>query len=119
MRKLRVFEYSKCSTCRRALQFLDRHRIAFERVPIVERPPTRAELRRMLAYVGGNVRLLFNTSGESYRKLGLGKKLAGLSEGEALELLAKDGKLVKRPFVVSDSVGLVGFDEAAWKQALL
>ncbi len=119
MRKLRIFEYSKCSSCRKALQFLDRNRITYEKVPIVERPPSRADLKRMLPFVDGNVRRLFNTSGEVYRKLGLAKKLPQLSESEALALLAGEGKLIKRPFLVSDSVGLVGFEEAAWRQALL
>jgi arsenate reductase len=68
----------------------------------------------MLVYQNGNLRRLFNTSGQEYRSLKLSEKLPATSETEALALLAGNGRLVKRPFVLGDSFGLVGFDEAAW-----
>ena len=114
--KLRVYEYSGCSTCRNALKFLDTRGVAYERVPIVEQPPTPAELKSMLAKVG-QLKRLFNTSGQVYRELGVGEKLKTMSEADALALLAKHGKLVKRPFVLLKDRGLLGFKEAEWKEA--
>jgi arsenate reductase len=73
----------------------------------------------MLAAQGGQLRKLFNTSGADYKTLGLSAKLPALSEVEALALLASNGNLVKRPFALGDGVALVGFDEAAWRAALL
>jgi Spx/MgsR family transcriptional regulator len=114
--KPRVYEYERCSTCRKALAWLDKRGVAFERVPIVDTPPSRAELERMLKLQGGDVKRLFNTSGQLYRELGMGEKLkAGLSTDEALSLLAKHGKLIKRPFVLTGSGGAVGFREPEWK----
>lgn len=113
---LKVYEYEKCSTCRRALKFLESRGVPHVRVPIVERPPAPAELKEMLRHVG-SVRRLFNTSGQLYRELQLGERLAGLSDEEALDLLAKHGKLVKRPFALGPGVALVGFDEAEWSRA--
>lgn len=115
MKKIRIFEYSKCSTCRNALKFLDQHKVAYEKVPIVETPPTRAELRKMLAAQGGNLKKLFNTSGEVYRELKISAKLPTMTEAEALDLLASNGKLIKRPFVLTGDSGLVGFKEEDWK----
>src|SRR4051812_6397848 len=100
--KLKVYEYDKCSTCRKAIQFLDRRGIAYERIPIVERPPGMAELRRMLQAQNGQLRKLFNTSGVQYRELKLGERLTEMSEDEALRLLTSNGKLVKRPFVLGN-----------------
>ncbi len=113
---VRVYEYEKCSTCRQALKFLDARKIAYEAVPIVETPPTLAELKTMLKYAG-DIRRLFNTSGVVYREMGLGDKLKTMSEAEALALLAKHGKLVKRPFVLLKDRGLLGFKEEEWKAA--
>ncbi len=113
---MRVYEYEKCSTCRQALKFLDARKTPYRRVPIVEQPPTLAELKAMLAFVG-DLRRLFNTSGVVYRELGLGEKLKTMSEGEALALLASRGKLVKRPFVLLKDRGLLGFKEDEWKAA--
>lgn len=112
----RVYEYEKCSTCRQALKFLDARKVAYARVPIVDQPPTLAELKAMLAYVG-DLRRLFNTSGVVYREMGLGEKLKTMTEAEALALLAKNGRLVKRPFVLLKDRGLLGFKEAEWKAA--
>ena len=115
---LRVHTYAKCDTCRKAGKFLRTQGVAFEEIPIRETPPTRAELRTMLAAQGGQLRKLFNTSGGDYKALGLSAKLPALSEAEALDLLAGNGNLVKRPFALGDGVALVGFDEATWCAAL-
>lgn len=109
-----VHTYANCSTCRDAVKWLRAHGVVFEEKPIYDTPPTVAELRRMLAFHGGNVRRLFNTSGQVYRALGLGTKLPAMTADEALALLAGNGRLVKRPFVLGDTFGLVGFDAAAW-----
>jgi arsenate reductase (glutaredoxin) len=118
MKKVRIYEYSKCSTCRKALSFLDRHKIPYDKVPIVDTPPTKAELMEMLALQGGNIKKLFNTSGELYREMKISSKIDSMSESEAIELLASHSKLIKRPFVLSGDTGLVGFKEDEWKKAL-
>ncbi|MDB4976929.1 MAG: arsenate reductase related protein [Myxococcaceae bacterium] len=114
---LTVYQYPGCSTCRKALKWLDEHGIAHERVHIVDKPPTRALLARALDQ-GLPMRALFNTSGQSYRDGNFKERLPKLSRDEALAALASDGKLIKRPIVVGADVTLVGFDESAWKAAL-
>jgi arsenate reductase (glutaredoxin) len=115
---LKIYTYGNCSTCRQALQWLRAEGLAFTERPIRETPPTRAELERMLAAQGGEVRRLCNTSGRDYRELKLGEKLPGLGAGAVLALLERNGNLVKRPFLLGPAVALVGFDAAAWRQAL-
>ncbi len=112
-----VYAYEKCSTCRDATRWLRERGVAFEERPIYTRPPTLPELRRMLAAHDGQVRRLFNTSGIQYRERGLAARLPELSVDDALALLASDGRLVKRPFVLGDGVALVGFDADAWARA--
>jgi len=113
---MRVYGYEKCSTCRQALKFLAARKIPYQTVPIVDQPPTPAELKAMLAFTG-DLRRLFNTSGVVYRELGIGEKLKTMSENEALGLLAKHGKLVKRPFVLLKDRGLLGFKADEWRAA--
>lgn len=115
---VRVYSYEKCSTCRDALKFLAARGVKAEVIPIRERPPTKAELRRMLGLMGGELRRLFNTSGVDYRALGMKDRLPGMSEAEAMELLSQNGNLVKRPFLLTKDGGTVGFDEAVWKRLL-
>lgn len=113
---LTIYEYDGCSTCRKALKFLDARGIAYRRAPIVETPPSKTELKTMLGFAG-DLRRLFNTSGQLYREMGIGEKLKTLSQDEALDLLSRHGKLVKRPFVLLKDRGLLGFKEEEWKAA--
>ena len=113
---LRIYAYDKCDTCRKALKFLAARNIAVEVIPIRDRPPAQDELKRMLGSVGGDLRKLFNTSGQDYKSLRLKDKLASMSESQAFALLAKNGNLVKRPFVIGGTVGTVGFKEESWRK---
>lgn len=112
-----IYIYSKCSTCKEALRFLEKHQIKFIRKEITETPPSRAELELMLNFQDGNVRKLFNTSGILYRELELSKKLPELTKEQALDLLTTNGMLVKRPFLLGENIGLVGFREEQWPKA--
>lgn len=116
---LKIYEYAKCSTCVKALKFLDAKKVKYEKLPIVDKAPSQKELKEMLAALkerGGSIRNLFNTSGVMYKEMKMTDKLPTMSEAEALKLLSENGKLVKRPFVIGNDTHLVGFKEDEWKK---
>lgn len=115
---LKVYGYKNCGTCRKADKFLDAHGLAYDSVAIRETPPTQKELRLMLSYLG-DLKLLFNRSGQDYRALNMKDKLPEMSDAEAIKLLASNGNLVKRPFILAKDWGTVGFKEDEWKAQLL
>lgn len=119
---MKIYEYSGCSTCKKALKFLKDHGAKFEAIAIVETPPSKTELKTMVGYLrnqGGDFKKLFNTSGVLYREMKIADRLkAGMSEAEAIELLSKNGKLIKRPFLLTKDSGAVGFKEDEWKKLL-
>ena len=119
MKALTVYTLANCDTCRRAVKWLRAQGLAFVERPIRETPPSLAELQAMLAAQAGRRGRLFNTAGRDYREQNLGEKLPGLSDREALGLLAANGNLVKRPFLIGAGVALAGFDETAWAEACL
>jgi len=112
-----IYQYPNCSTCRKALKWLDAKGIDYDSVHIVDKPPSQKLLKQALAS-GIPLKKLFNTSGESYKAGNFKDKLPTMTEAEAVKALAADGKLIKRPFVVKGDVVLTGFDEASWKEAL-
>jgi arsenate reductase len=116
---LKIYTLAQCDACRAATKWLRARGLAFEERAIRETPPTLAELRAMLAAHDGNFRKLFNTAGLEYRALKLAEQVPTLPEAEQLALLAGNGRLVKRPFLVGADVALVGFDEQTWAAALL
>ena len=115
---LQIHTYAKCSTCRKAVAYLQARGLAPKVIPIREQPPSPAELKTMLRHLGGDRRKLFNTSGLDYRQLKLKDKLPTLNEAEVIALLSKNGNLVKRPFLLTDAGGAVGFRQEEWEQLL-
>ena len=118
MSSVTVYTLRQCSTCQDAVKWLEARGIRHEIKAIRETPPTLEELRTMLAAYRGEIRRLFNSSGIEYRALGLAQKLPYLGEGEALKLLAGNGSLVKRPFLIGPGIAVVGFDPKLWAGAL-
>ena len=114
-----VIVYRKCSTCIKALKWLDANGVAYEERPIIEQNPTFEELKEWYQKSGLPLKKFFNTSGLLYKEMQLKDKLPGMSEEEQLKLLATDGKLVKRPLVVGDDFVLTGFKEAEWNEKML
>ena len=114
-----VLVYRKCSTCLKALKWLDENGVNYEERPIVEQNPTIDELKEWHGKSGLPLKKFFNTSGLLYKEMKLKDKLAEMSEEEQLQLLATNGMLVKRPLVVGEDYVLTGFKEAEWKEKML
>ena len=113
-RDVLVLAYANCDTCKKALRWLDTNGVAHEVRPIVEQPPTAAELANWIPASGLPVRKGLNTSGQSFRALGK-EKIDAMSEAELARRLTEDGKLVKRPVLVRGAQVLVGFKEEQYR----
>lgn len=116
-----LFQYPGCSTCKKALKWLDARGTAYESVHIVESPPSKTRLVKLIKRSGLPTKKFFNTSGKAYREGGWSKKVSELSVTEAAAELAKNGMLIKRPLVDGGEDGpvLVGFNEDVWAETLL
>lgn len=115
---MKVYCYSKCSTCKKALKWLADNGISYEVIDIKADHPDENALREYYAMSGLPLKRFFNTSGIPYREMGLAKKLPEMSENEQLALLATDGMLVKRPLVIGDGFVLTGFKEEEWAEKM-
>ena len=111
-------EYPKCSTCQRAGKWLEEHGAVFERRHIVEKNPTKEELKQWHQMSGLPLKRFFNTSGMKYKELKLKDRLPQLSEEEQYELLATDGMLVKRPLLIGEDFAIPGFKDKEWEEKI-
>ncbi|MFC7335547.1 Spx/MgsR family RNA polymerase-binding regulatory protein [Haloferula chungangensis] len=114
---MKIYAYKGCDSCRKAIKWLKSRELAFEEIAVRETPPSVAELKKVLASYGGDLKRLFNTAGGDYREMGMKDRLPEMSETDALELLSKHGNLVKRPILLGKDVALVGFKQDEWEQA--
>ena len=111
-------EYPKCSTCKKAKNWLESNGVEFEDRHIVENNPTAEELKVWYEKSGLPLKRFFNTSGNLYKEKHLKDVLPTLSEDEQLELLSTNGMLVKRPILETKDKVLVGFKEEQYKELL-
>ena len=113
---IKVYCYSRCSTCKKALAWLDAHGYKYDLIDIKTQHPDEKTLRSLHKKSGLPLKKFFNTSGLLYKSMNLKDKLPTMTEEEQLRLLATDGMLVKRPIVVKDNIVLTGFKEADWEK---
>ena len=118
MTPITVLCYKKCTTCQKALKWLDAQGIPYTERPIKEENPSREELETWYKRSGLPLKRFFNTSGNLYKEMKLKDRLPQMSEEEQLDLLSSDDMLVKRPLVVGEDFVLTGFKEAEWKEKL-
>ena len=112
-------EYPKCSTCKKAKQWLEKNNIKFVDRDITTKIPTVKELTEWIERSDIDIKRWFNTSGLKYKELKLKDKLLGLTDKEKIELLASDGMLIKRPLLITKNIILVGFNEDKWTENIL
>lgn len=115
---IKIIQYPKCSTCKKAVKFLQDNNVEFESRDIKENNPTAEELKKWHEMSGLPLKRFFNTSGLKYKELGLKDKLPQLSEEEQYQLLATDGMLVKRPILIGQDFVLVAFKETEWSEKI-
>ena len=111
-------EYPKCTTCKKAKKWLDDRGIEYTDRHIVEDNPTFDELKLWYEKSGLPLKRFFNTSGLLYKSMELKDRLATMSEDEQLTLLASNGRLVKRPLLITDNAVIPGFREKEWENAI-
>lgn len=119
MLSLTFYGYPKCGTCRNAKKWLDTHGLTYKEIHIFDSPPSKEELKDMLELSRFELKKFFNTSGEVYRELGLKDKLKSLSEDEMLELLASNGRLIKRPLLTDGKKVTIGYKEEDYAKSWL
>ena len=111
---MEFINYNKCSTCKRAKEYLDKNNISYIDRQIKENNPTFNEIKKLIDQYNINIKKLFNTSGILYREMNLKDKLNNMNEDEMISVLASDGMLVKRPLLICNDKILIGFKEKEW-----
>ena len=115
---MKLFSYSSCSTCRRAIKWLKNSDIAFELFDILNNPPSK-EMLISASELYGDRKYLLNTSGVLYRSIGK-EVVKKMSDKELFEKLFKEPRLIKRPFLFKSKQScLIGFNEEKWATKLL
>jgi arsenate reductase len=110
LKKIILYSYFKCSTCRKAAKWLESRDFEFKLIDIVKEPPLVNYLNLALEQYSDDKKRIFNTRGQAFKALNL--DIFGLSREEIIQLLLSDGKLIKRPFLICEEEKVIlGFNE--------
>lgn len=115
---MKFYCYPKCSTCKAAASWLNQQGYSNEYINIRQDPPTADQLKQLHALSGLELKRFFNTSGNSYRALGLAGKLDNIPQPQQYDMLSRDGMLLKRPIIATNDTVLVGFQPEIWEKEL-
>ena len=132
MKKVIVYCYNRCSTCKKAIKYLEENiarnkNIELESKDIITEKPNLEEMSKIIEtkydkkisdITRDEIKLFFNTSGILYRENNIKDKIKDLNNSidDILKILVSDGKMIKRPLVIiknginKDKI-LLGFKE--------
>ena len=118
MKKIILYSYLKCSTCRKAAKWLERKDLEFQLIDLVKEPPLVNYLNLALDQYSDDKKRIFNTRGQAFKALNL--DIFGLSREEIIQLLLSDGKLIKRPFLIYEEKKVIlGFNEIEYAKQII
>ena len=118
MKRIIFYSYLKCSTCRKAANWLDNKNIEYQLIDIVKEPPLFGYLNIALEQYSEDKKKIFNTRGKSFKSINVDTN--SLSREEIIQLLLSDGKLIKRPFLVFEEKKVIlGFNEIEYAKQFI
>ena len=118
MKKIILYSYLKCSTCRKAAKWLDKKDFQYQLIDIVKKPPSLKYLNLALEQYGVDKKRVFNVRGKAFKSINLDINV--LSREEIIQLLSSDGKLIKRPFLIYEEKKVIlGFNEIEYTKQFL
>ena len=118
MKKIVLYSYLKCSTCRKAAKWLESKDFKFKIIDIVKEPPLVNYLNLALEQYSDDKKRIFNTRGQAFKTLNL--DIYSLSREEIIQLLLSDGKLIKRPFLIYEGKKVIlGFNEIEYAKQFI
>ena len=118
MKKIILYSYLKCSTCRKATKWLESKDLDFKLIDIVKEPPLVKYLNIALEEYSDDKKRIFNTRGKAFKSINI--DIYSLQRKEIIQLLLSDGKLIKRPFLIyKEEKVILGFNEIEYAKQFI
>jgi len=108
--QVQIFGLENDQATRAALRFFKERRVPISFVDLRNRAIAPGELRRFVDRLGA--RALLDETSKAYRDAALGYRRMG--DGEIVERLLADGRLLRLPLIRRGNDVTAGRDEAAW-----
>ncbi len=101
-----IYHNPRCSKSRATLKLIEERGLSPEIIRYLETPPSKDELRELLALLGMGPRDLLRKREKQYKALGLDDP--ALDDEALLEAMAAHPILIERPIVVANGRAVIG-----------
>jgi arsenate reductase (glutaredoxin) len=109
-----MFAIPNCDTVKKARNFLEINKIAYEFIDFKKSSPTKEQIKAWADYFG---ELPVNKKGMTYRKYK--DQYEALSTSEKVDFIIRNPSLIKRPVLVQNGITVaLGFNEEQYKEFL-
>ena len=115
-KKVTIYQYSKCGTCREAVKHLKRNGYELESVELFEKPPSAQQLAQLILISGLTAQQFFNVNGDVYREMNLKDKAPTMSYPDKIALMSSNGRLIRRPIVTDGNNVTVGYKASIYDE---
>ncbi|MCB9224462.1 MAG: arsenate reductase (glutaredoxin) [Crocinitomicaceae bacterium] len=102
---MEIWHNNRCSKSRDTLKIIEDHKVKVEIINYLENPPSKEEIKAVLAKLGLKAQDIIRTSESEFKEKYKGKKL---SESEWIDVLVKNPKLIERPIVIKGEKAVIG-----------
>ena len=107
----------RCSTCRKASNWLDQKNIDYKLKDIVQETPKVEYLHLALEKYSEDRSKIFNTRSKTFKSIDF--DIYNSTNEQIIKILTSDGKLIKRPFLVyKEKKVILGFNEDKYSNLL-
>ncbi len=114
MLKVRLYGLPHCTTCKKALAFLEAAGVRIEEFhDLKEDRLSRQEVAQLSALAGGADKL-FSKRARKYRSMGLSEK--AISDDEMIELMSEEYTFIRRPVLVAGKKAFAGFSKTRYQE---
>ncbi len=116
MKKVDVYGLPHCSTCQKAVTYLESKGVKIEKYHDLKTVPLKKkEVQRLVKLVGG-AESLFSKRAIKYRTMKLNERV--LSDSEMIDLMTEEYTFIKRPVLVLGDTALSGFSVKKYEELL-
>ena len=106
---IKVYLSGSCSSCRKARKWLRKRQLEFMEINLSSTVMSKEDLIKSLSLTENGLEDIIAVRGKTY--LNLEQEFESLSLEEAIRLIQKNPRLLKRPLIFDDNRLLVGFNE--------
>jgi len=106
---IKVYLSGSCSSCRKARKWLRKRQLEFMEINLSSTVMSKEDLIKILSLTENGLEDIIAVRGKTY--LNLEQEFESLSLEEAIRLIQKNPRLLKRPLIFDDNRLLVGFNE--------